>query len=143
MAFEIVVRNDHGDPRLDEVRGMLRAHNLERNPEFMTSEAVPLSVVGLTEAGEVVGGLIGQTRGRWLRVDIMAVRRDLRRRGFGRHILNAAESEARARGCEQVFLDTLDYQGPQFYEACGYARRCELPDWDSYGHAKLIYVKVL
>ena len=47
------------------------------------------------------------------------------------------------RGCDRVFLDTMDYQGPQFYEACGYARRCELQDWDSHGHSKFIYVKEL
>jgi hypothetical protein len=47
------------------------------------------------------------------------------------------------RGCRRLFLETLDYQAPEFYEARGYVRQCELVDWDSHGHSKYIYVKVL
>lgn len=147
MAIEIVVRKDPDDPRLDEVRAMLRAHNLEANPVFMreleTSLAVSLVATASSVDGRVVGGLIGETQGRWFKVQIMAVHTTHRRAGLGTRILRAAESEARARGCDRVFLDTLDYQGPEFYESCGYTRRCELEDWDSHGHTKLIYVKEL
>lgn len=147
LVREIVLRRDLDDARMDEVRAILREHNREANPDFMreleTSPAVPLVVFGLTERGEVAGGLIGETRGRWFKVHIVAVRRDRRRGGVGSRILRAAESEAIARGRDRVFLETLVYQAPEFYEACGYARRCELADWDSHGHAKFIYVKEL
>jgi GNAT superfamily N-acetyltransferase len=145
--FTIVVGKDQREPRLDEVRGMLRAHNHENNALFMqeleTYPAVPLIVLGFTADGSVAGGLIGESRGRWLRVNIMAVRRDCRRKGLGRQILTAAESEAISRACDRAFLETMDYQGPAFYESSGYARRCELADWDSHGHAKYIYTKAL
>lgn len=147
MAFEIVVQGDKDAPRLDEVRALLRAHNLETNPAFMRayekSGPAPLSIVCLAGDGSVAGGLLGETLGRWLRVSIMAVRRDCRRQGLGTRILRAAELEARSRACDRAYLDTMDYQGPAFYEACGYARRCELEDWDSHGHTKFFYTKEL
>lgn len=68
---------------------------------------------------------------------------DCRRQGLGTQILQVAEREAMARGSDRVFLDTMDYQGPEFYESCGYVRCCELADWDSHGHAKYFYAKEL
>jgi GNAT superfamily N-acetyltransferase len=146
-SVEIVLHEDLGDARLDQVRAILRAHNLEANPAFMreleASPATALVVVGLMVDGTVAGGLIGATRGRWLKVDIMGVRSELRRNGVGSRLLIAAEMAAAARGCERVYLETMDHQAPSFYAACGYVLRCELDDWDSHGHAKHIYVKQL
>ena len=147
MSIEIVVSARTDRAQLDAVRAILRAHNHELNPQFMreleTSEPKPLVVLALTGEGNVAGGLIAQTRGRGCSIQIVAVQKDLRRRGVGTALLEALESEATARGCRQLFLETLDYQAPEFYEARGYLRQCELADWDSYGHAKYIYVKVL
>jgi GNAT superfamily N-acetyltransferase len=35
--------------------------------------------------------------------------------------MDAAEDEARARGCERVLLDTLSFQALGFYKKLGYA----------------------
>ena len=147
VAIDIVLRRDLDDSRLEDVRAILRAHNLETNPVFWqeldVSPPVPLIVIGLAPDRNVAAGLIGETRGCWFKISIMAVRRDLRRTGVGSRMLKAAESEAISRGCDRAFLETMDYQGPLFYEACGYARQCELVDWDSHGHAKYVYTKNL
>jgi GNAT superfamily N-acetyltransferase len=146
-SVQIVQHADLGDARLDEVRRILRAHNLEANPVFMRelegSPATPLVVIGLTVEGIVAGGLIGATRGRWFKLDIMGVRPELRRNRIGSRLIGAAETAAAARGCDRVYLETMQHQAPAFYAACGYALRCELDDWDSHGHAKHIYVKQL
>jgi GNAT superfamily N-acetyltransferase len=146
-SVDFVLHQDLGDARIDEVRAILRAHNVETNPAFMreleASPATPLVVLGLTLQGSVAGGLIGATRGRWLKIDIMGVRPELRREGVGSEMLQAAEVAAAARGCDRVYLETMEHQAPAFYAACGYERRCELDDWDSHGHAKHIYVKQL
>ena len=42
------------------------------------------------------------------------------RRRRGAPVMNAAESEARKRGCNHVYLDTVSVQAPAFYEKLGY-----------------------
>src|ERR1700752_5234510 len=51
------------------------------------------------ERDEVLGGLLGHIWGGWLHVAILWVTEPLRGRGFGRQLLEAAESYAIERGC--------------------------------------------
>ena len=145
--LQLWVRSDHDDPRIAQIKTILREHNVAKNPVFMAeleaSEPVPLIVIGSTRSGALAGGVIGETRGRWARIHIMGVQVELRRSGVGRTLLGAAEAEARRRGCERIFLETLSYQAPAFYEACRYAQRCALDDWDSHGHTKFVFTKEL
>jgi hypothetical protein len=40
--------------------------------------------------------------------------------------MQRAEEIARARPCDIVFLATMTFQAPQFYEKCGYTRLAHL-----------------
>lgn len=145
VAVQFELLDGVRDPRIDQVKAILREHNYTTNPAFMADarEPVPLVVIGSTRDEAVVGGLIGETRGRWARIHIMGVQPELRRSGVGRTLLRAAEAEARRRRCDRIYLETMSNQAPAFYEACGYAQRCALDDWDSHGHTKLVFTKQL
>lgn len=91
----------------------------------------------------MLGGLFATTRLSWLRIDIMATRSDHRRRGVGRALLDRAELVARQRACKYAYVDTMDYQAPDFYGHLGYRVVGALPDWDSHGHTKFMLVKGL
>ena len=82
------------------------------------------------EEGNVTGGLWGRT-GLGLARDRAAVRaRDRARgRGVGAETVEAAEREARARGCHGAWVDTFDWQARGFYQSLGYTRFGELPDF--------------
>jgi GNAT superfamily N-acetyltransferase len=90
-------------------------------------------------AGQIEAGLHGWTWGRTGFVQTLWVREDLRRRGLGAKLLQAAEREAKRRGCVEVQLDTHDYQAPEFYRRRGYEAIGELPGWP--GDTKRIFYR--
>jgi GNAT superfamily N-acetyltransferase len=79
-----------------------------------------LSIFVRDDKGEIVAGLHGWTWGGCGRVQDLWVRHDLRRHGHGTRMLEAAEREAVARGCDRLFLDTFSFQAPLFYQKLGY-----------------------
>ncbi|MCC9602826.1 GNAT family N-acetyltransferase [Stieleria sp. JC731] len=127
----------------------LREFNQAENGDWWTAtereenQARPLFVTVYSNDQELVGGLIGSTSLKWLRIEIMAVKECSRRRGIGRLLLGAAEKEAHRRGCEYSFVDTMEFQSPNFYTRCGYQIAGRIPDWDSFNHTKFFLTKTL
>ncbi|MFD7504016.1 GNAT family N-acetyltransferase [Streptomyces sp. NPDC059850] len=72
------------------------------------------------EAG-LVGGLSAWTWGGLCGIELLWVRDDSRRGGWGSRILRAAEAEARRRGCDRVAVSSFTFQAPGFCERHGYA----------------------
>ncbi len=91
---------------------------------------------------EVVGGIIGATYWDWFYLDLLWVKEDLRRQGYGQQLLSKAEDIARERGAKNVFLDTFSFQTPEFYQKYGYQVYGELPDFPS-GHQRFFLTKQL
>jgi GNAT superfamily N-acetyltransferase len=127
----------------------LRRYNREKNPAFYAMSELPagapraLNVVAFDAAKNPIGGLIAETLLSWLKVSIVSVRDDCRSRGVGSHLMALAEEEALRRECKYSFLDTMDYQAPDFYQKLGYQICGRLDDWDSHGHAKYFLRKSL
>ncbi|MEG1550392.1 MAG: GNAT family N-acetyltransferase [Ruthenibacterium sp.] len=72
------------------------------------------------ESENVVGSLIGWTLGQWLTIDYLWVDEAFRGREIGSELLLRTEAAAEQRGCRHVFLDTMQFQAPAFYEKHGY-----------------------
>ena len=80
----------------------------------------PLYLLLRDEQGQLVGGLTGQTEWGWLYVKLLWLSEALRQHGWGSRLLQAAEDEARKRGCKYVHLDSFGFQAPGFYQKHGY-----------------------
>jgi GNAT superfamily N-acetyltransferase len=93
-------------------------------------------------ADEIVGGLYANTYWDCLDISLVWVREDLRGRGFGTQLLEAAEREALERGCRQAMLDTFSFQAPGFYLKNGYEVFGEIGDFAG-EHARYYFRKTL
>ena len=112
------VRIDSEVSEADEravVRGLLAFNEAWIGP----SNEQPVRLVARDELG-VVGGLLGQTRWKWLYVAKLWVDERGRGKGIGTQLLAAAEELARTRGCTDASVDTFEYQARPFYEKLGY-----------------------
>jgi GNAT superfamily N-acetyltransferase len=108
------------DPELKDIRFLedrLYEYNVEQTG---AGDGKWLTIFVRNDAGRIVAGLSGWTWCGACRVQTLWVRHDLRRQGYGQRLLAAAEGEARARGCDRIFLDTFSFQAPLFYKKLGY-----------------------
>ncbi|MGW5401154.1 GNAT family N-acetyltransferase [Streptomyces sp. NPDC003952] len=91
------------------------------------SDRGTFSVKVTDEAGELIGGLSASTWGGLCGIELLWVREDSRKDGWGGRILRAAEAEARRRGCDRVAVSSYTFQAPGFYERHGYVETARIP----------------
>ena len=101
-----------------------------------------LSIFVRNERGELIGGLLGETFWRWLHTNILWVHKDYRRGGLGKQLMAKAEAEAIHRGCRHAYVDTLNFQAPDFYLKLGYTVWGVLEDFPP-GHRRIFLQKDL
>lgn len=92
--------------------------------------------------GEVAGVLVASTNLQWLHVSLLSVRPTARRGGIGRALLARAEEVARGRGCIGVWLDTYDFQAPDYYPRLGFQLFGQIDDMPP-GHSRFYFSKRL
>lgn len=97
-------------------RGLLAFNEVRLGP----ADDQPVKFVVRDEDGNIVGGILGHTRWRWMYIAKLWVDESLRGQGVGRRLMQAAEELARSRGCTDASLDTFDFQARPFYEKLGY-----------------------
>ena len=94
------------------------------------------------DSGQVVGGLSGRTSLGLLFIDLFFLPEALRGNRLGTEIIEAAEAEAKRRGCSTAVLYTITFQAPSFYERQGYRVlgqiECAPP-----GHTRICMIKTL
>lgn len=124
---------------LDEVRLGLTAFN---SKFINVDEIKSIGVFIRDEQGRKLAGLTGSTAGNWLRIDMLWVGDALRGQGVGSRLIQAAEQEARQRGCRYAQVDTASFQARPFYEKLGYSLRFSLDHYPHH-HQRHYLTKVL
>lgn len=94
------------------------------------------------DGDRIVAGLSGYTGWGWLYVQWLWVDEDWRGRGLAGRMLDAAEDEARRRGCHGALIDSFSPTGIRSYEKQGYRRFGQLSDFPK-GRSRVFLQKPL
>lgn len=103
--------------KAQEIGNLIRAYNRSKREE---AESVPLNLYVEDEKGNLLAGLVAETFGNWLEIEYLFVKEELRGKGIGSRLLRRAENEAKNRNCRFAFVNTYQFQTPDFYQKYGY-----------------------
>ncbi|MHA7968455.1 GNAT family N-acetyltransferase [Rhizobium sp. CAU 1783] len=105
----------------DDARDVIRKGILDFNTDMLGPTDRKNLFIPLTdEDGKVDGGLIGYTGRGWLYTEMLFVPERLRGTGTAGRLLQAAEDEAKARGCKGAYIDTINPDARRAYQRQGY-----------------------
>lgn len=125
--------------KTQELGNLIRSYNQSKR-ELSKSE--PLNIYVEDEQGNLLAGMSAETFGNWLEIEYLYVSEDLRGEGIGSEILNRAEQEARERKCKYSFVNTFQFQAPDFYKKHGYKEVFTLKEYPYTGE-RYYYTKDL
>lgn len=137
--MELIVKKEPTENDKQDVYQELLKYNLEYLEDKHPQE---LGVFLEDEYGEKKAGLIADTHGNWLLIHYLWVSEMHRGEGLGSTLLETAEEEARKRGCKYAFVDTFDFQAPDFYVKHGYENVFQLENYPLTG-TRFYYTKRL
>ena len=112
--------------KVQEIGTLIRAYNRSKREE---AESEPLNLYLEDEKGNLLAGLVAETFGNWLEIEYLFVKEELRGQGIGSKLLQRAESEAKKRNCRFAFVNTYQFQAPDFYLSHGYKEVFALQDY--------------
>ena len=136
--LSIAIFDDTGNSGAARVASSLAA---EIAAWFGPRDESPISiVVQVGDAG--VGGLNGSTHWGWCYIRQLWVQEDWRRQGLGYRLLSEAETQARARQCVGLYVDTFDAGAATFYERAGFTPFGQIPGFPP-GHTRTFLRKNL
>jgi GNAT superfamily N-acetyltransferase len=87
-----------------------------------------LAIFVRDEAGAIMAGISGYTWAGMCEIHFLWVKPEKRQKGYGRQLLEAAETEARTRTCAIIVLGTYSFQALDFYQKLGYELASKIED---------------
>lgn len=125
--------------KTQELGNLIRAYNQSKREP---SKSEPLNIYVEDQQGNLIAGMVAETFGNWLEIEYLYVQENLRGQGLGSNILNRAEKEARERKCKYSFVNTYQFQAPDFYKKHGYEEVFALKEYPYTGE-RYYYTKEL
>lgn len=125
--------------KTQELGNLIRAYNQSKREP---SKSEPLNIYVEDQQGNLIAGMVAETFGNWLEIEYLYVQEDFRGQGIGSNILNRAEKEARGRKCKYSFVNTYQFQAPDFYKKHGYEEVFALKEYPYTGE-RYYYTKAL
>lgn len=140
MSVRIEFESNPDADRFLQILEPLRAYNAAKAGDGLP-EKFAFSIRDET-TDVVLGGLYGRILYRWLFIELLVVPEQARGQRMGSQLMEMAEDFARERNCVGIWLDTFDFQAPDFYRKHGYQAFGQLEDYPP-GHQRLFFQKRL
>ena len=95
---------------------------LVRHDETITGpiKTKRLGVSVNNSSGEIVAGIYGWLEWGWLYIDLLWVNTEPQNQGIGKKLLIILEQLAHKQGVNRAYLDTSNFEAPDFYKKYGY-----------------------
>jgi len=106
------------------------------------SKTEPFALMVKDEHGAILGGLYGRVTLRWMFIDLLSVPEQGRGQGIGSQLMAQAQALAEEKNCYGIWLDTFDFQAPEFYQKLGFSQFGEIVDYPP-GHKRHFFQKRL
>jgi GNAT superfamily N-acetyltransferase len=90
------------------------------NTEKMGKQKYKRLAVSLREGNKIAGGIVGEIWTTVLFIQLFWIEQKLRGKDYGTKLIKAIEDEAKRFGATHAYVDTMSFQAPGFYRACGY-----------------------
>ena len=117
QADQFTVETDPSPVELEFLEEQINQHNI-RATGF--EDYQPLAIFVHDSENRVIAGISGYTWGGCCEIVFLWVHPDYRQMGYGRKLLQTAETEAIKRTCHLVVLNSYSFQAPNFYQKLGY-----------------------
>jgi GNAT superfamily N-acetyltransferase len=117
MTISVSITASPSDLDLAVIRDGLSTFNDE---DAGKANRVPLGVFMRDTHNNVVGGISGYTAWGWLYIQWLWLDEAWRGQGLAAELIDAAEAEARQRGCHAVWIDTFNPVALKVYRKRGY-----------------------
>ncbi|CAM3030975.1 GNAT family N-acetyltransferase [Pseudomonas floridensis] len=140
MSVHIEVKTDPDEDDRLAILAPLRRYNAEQAGDGQSEKVAFL--VRDEDTGEVIGGLHARLFYRWLFIELLVVPEQTRGQGLGSRLMQMAEDLAHERNCVGIWLDTFDFQAPDFYRKHGFTEFAQLDDYPP-GHQRFFFQKRL
>lgn len=96
-------------------------YNSKKVPFTQDPSFISINRVMKDDEGNIIAGIISILYcWKCLYIDILWVKEEFRKKGYGSILLKEVENAAKEQGCNLIHLDTFDFQGKDFYSSHGY-----------------------
>lgn len=139
MTLRIELSKNASQEEREAILTPLRAYNASKAGATV-SEQIALLV--RNDSDEILGGLYGRVFFQWFFIELLSVPELARGQGMGSKLMQMAEDLAREKECVGIWLDTFDFQAPEFYKKHGYSELGHIADYPP-GHKRFFFQKRL
>lgn len=110
--------------------------------ETVTGQKTVKYYVQTLENGEIIGASQGGIFNAALYISDFIIRKSHRKLGLGSKLMRQIEGHARSKNCDKIWVDTYEYQAPDFYTKNGFKEKGRIENYRG-GHAKIFFTKEL